>query len=80
MSVLESVRAIIAANLKVAPTEVTEKTSMETHPAWDSLAHINIMMSVEQAFDLYLDVEEFPKLNSVLAIVGYLQDVQRAAD
>jgi acyl carrier protein len=30
-------------------------------------------MALEQTFDIYLDVEDFPLLNSVPAIIQYLQ-------
>ena len=78
MTAFEQVREIVATTLKMPPAEITEDTSMETLAAWDSLAHINIMMGLEETFDLYLDVEAFPKLTSVSAILGYLNDQDQA--
>ncbi len=78
MSSFEKIREIIAITLRMSPSEITEKTSMETVAAWESLAHINIMMGLEETFDLYLDVEEFPALTSVSAILDYLKDQGQA--
>jgi acyl carrier protein len=41
---------------------------------WDSLAHVNLMMSLEQSFDLSLEVEDFGELTSVAAILKYLEE------
>ena len=55
---IEKVQSIISNILKIDPSKITEKTSTETLSSWDSFAHINIMMGVEETFDLYLDVED----------------------
>ena len=35
---------------------------------------VNLMMALEQTFDIFLDVEDFQKLTSVSAIIEYLKD------
>tara|TARA_R110001599_G_scaffold306696_1_gene513244 strand:+ start:325 stop:564 length:240 start_codon:yes stop_codon:yes gene_type:complete len=74
MSIYTQVQSVIAMTLKVAPDKVTATTTNEDLVAWDSLGHVNLMIALEQEFDVFLDVEDFPKLNSVPAIVQYLQD------
>ena len=64
---------MIATTLKVMPEKITRETSDKDLAAWDSLAHVNLMMSLEQTFDLFLEVEDFPRLNSVPAILEYLR-------
>jgi acyl carrier protein len=46
--------------------------------AWDSLAHVNLMMGLEQTFDLFLEVEDFTQLTSVPAILEYLKEQGKA--
>jgi acyl carrier protein len=58
----------------VSPDKITKETSDKDLAAWDSLAHVNLMMSLEQTFDLFLEVEDFPKLTSVPAILEYLRE------
>ncbi len=74
MSLFTQLQAVIAATLKVPPEKVTETTINENIAAWDSLGHVNLMIALEQTFDIFLDVEDFPELTSVPAIMRYLQD------
>jgi acyl carrier protein len=73
MDLFEKTRDVIATTLKVTPEKITRETSDKDLAAWDSLAHVYLMMSLEQTFDLFLEVEDFPRLTSVPAILEYLQ-------
>lgn len=74
MTVFEQLREAIAGTLDVPPTAITQTTKEGDIAAWDSLGHVNIMMSLEQVFDVQLEVEDFPKLTSVPAILEYLKE------
>jgi acyl carrier protein len=78
MELFEKIQNLIASTLKVAPDKVTRETSDKDLVAWDSLAHVNLMMSLEQTFDLFLEVEDFTQLTSVPAIVEYLRGQGKA--
>ena len=73
MSVFDRLREAMAATLKVSPEVITETTQDKDVPAWDSLGHVNLMMTLEQTFGVFLEVEDFAKLNSVPAMLGYLR-------
>src|ERR1700758_365777 len=73
MDLFEEIQYVIATTLKVSPVKITRETSDKDLAAWDSLAHVNLMMSLEQTFDLSLEVEDFAQLTSVPAIVEYLR-------
>jgi acyl carrier protein len=74
MDLVEEIQYVIATTLKVSPIKITRETSDKDLASWDSLAHVNLMMSLEQTFDLFLEVEDFPKLTSVPAILEYLRE------
>lgn len=74
MSIFEQLQEAIAITLKVPASKITETTKDEDLAAWDSLGHVNLMMTLEQTFDIFLDVEDFSKLNSVPAIIEYLRE------
>ena len=74
MDLFEKTRYVIATTLKVAPEKITRETSDKDLVSWDSLAHVNLMMSLEQTFDLFLEVEDFVKLTSVAAILEYVRE------
>jgi acyl carrier protein len=78
MDLFEKIRCVIATTLKVMPDKISRETSDKDLAAWDSLAHVNLMMSLEQTFDLLLEVEDFPRLTSVPAIVEYLREQGKA--
>ena len=74
MNKFEQLQEAIATTLKVPKDRITETTSNENLAAWDSLGQVNLMMALEQTFDICLDVEDFQKLTSVPAILEYLKD------
>jgi acyl carrier protein len=74
MSIFKKLQDVIAIILKVPASKITETTRNEDLAAWDSLGHVNLMMTLEQTFDIFLDVEDFSKLNSVPAIIEYLRE------
>jgi len=74
MDLFLKVQQVISTTLKVPSDKITRDTSENDLAAWDSLAHVNLMMSLEQTFDLFLEVEDFPKLTSVPAILEYLKE------
>lgn len=74
MSIFDKLQDVIASTLKVPASKIRETTVNEDIAAWDSLGHVNLMMALEQTFDIFLDVEDFPRLVSVPAIVRYLKD------
>ena len=73
MSSLEQrVLATVAATLKLPASQVLLETRNDDLAAWDSLGQVNLMMALEQTFDVYIEVEDFDGLQSVPAIVEYL--------
>ena len=78
MDSFTKIQDVISSTLKVSSAKITRETSDKDLPSWDSLAHVNLMMSLEQTFDLFLEVEDFPKLTSVQAILNYLEEHGKA--
>lgn len=72
MNLTDRVRATIAATLKVPQEAITTTLRDEDLPEWDSMGHVNLMMALEQTFDLYLEVDDFESLKSVPAILDFL--------
>lgn len=72
MSVFDELRDIMATALEIPAETIREDSAMADIEEWDSLGHVHIMVALEQAFDLYMDVEDFAELDSVPAILQYL--------
>ena len=78
MSLFEKLRDIMAATLEISPGAIREDSTMESIEEWDSLGHVHIMVALEQAFDLYMDVDDFAEMDSVGAILAYLESENAA--
>lgn len=72
MSALDQLKDIMASTLQISPDAISESVTMDDIEEWDSLGHVHIMVALEQAFDLYMDVEDFAELQSVPAILAFL--------
>jgi len=64
----EKLFQILADTLGMDASALSEATSMENTPAWDSVAHLNLVLSLEQAFGQRFSPEEFMQMQSVPAI------------
>jgi acyl carrier protein len=72
MNSFAQLQSLIATTLKVPASAITPQTRNEDVASWDSLGQVNLIMALEQSFDLEVDVEEFAELTSVSAILKYL--------
>ncbi len=59
----------------ILETEVNENTnvSMQNCEKWTSLAHIDIIMSIEEELDIVFNQDDLPELTSQEAIIQKLQ-------
>jgi acyl carrier protein len=48
--------------------QVTDASTFEDVPAWDSVAHVNLISALEERFGVNFSVAEIVELNSVGAI------------
>ena len=67
------VRRIVADVLDVPQAQVTRETSPETFETWDSVQHLNIVLSLEQEFGVSVPPEDIDKLRSVGHIINMVQ-------
>ena len=71
--VFESVVEVMSGLLGINPDSITMESSMETVDQWDSLQHLNLIIDIEQRFNIQLQPEEVMELHSVAAIVAIVQ-------
>ena len=50
-------------------SEVNENSTVGDFPAWDSVGHLSILSSVEEAFDISFEPEEMMEMEDVKDIV-----------
>jgi acyl carrier protein len=67
--VLDKVRQAFKAAFDVDPQSVSMDTTTSDIPAWDSVGHLSLASSLEEAFGITLDVDELMEMESVREIV-----------
>lgn len=68
MSTDERLRQVFADVLGVDASAVREDASPMTIPAWDSIAHLNLVLAIEGEFSVQFEAEEIPDLTSFIAL------------
>ena len=68
-SVLDRVRQIVADVFGLGLDQVDAQSSPESIEAWESIAHLNLVLSLEQAFGVSFTPDEIAELVSVETIV-----------
>lgn len=71
--IAQKVREIIAEQLGVEPETLTEKTSLEKDLNADSLDAVEIVMNLEENFDIRIPDEDARKLIIVGEIIKYIE-------
>lgn len=74
MNTQNQVMQIIAETLNVPLSTINKDSASENMDIWDSFAQVNLMMALEQTFDITLEVEDFMKLNSVTSITTFIDE------
>ncbi|MZP43542.1 acyl carrier protein [Heliobacterium gestii] len=74
-SILEKVKAIVVEQLGVEDEEVTMETSFEDLNA-DSLDIVELVMALEEEFDIEIPDEDAEKIKTIGAAVDYIKENQ----
>ncbi|MGI6567136.1 MAG: acyl carrier protein [Firmicutes bacterium] len=74
MDVLERVREIVVEQLGVDPDEVTNEASFVDDLGADSLDLVELVMALEEEFDLEIPDEDAEKITNVGDAVKYIKD------
>jgi acyl carrier protein len=64
----------VSRTLGMPAEKVTGDTSHQNTPAWDSVAHLNLILEIEEIFGARFSTEDIPSLTSV----GRLQQALEA--
>jgi len=72
MDILEKIKSIVIDQLSVDADEVTLETSFEDLNA-DSLDVVELVMALEEEFDIEIPDEDAEKIRSIGAAVEYIQ-------
>lgn len=69
---IEQVQATLAEALQVPIEEITPELALGDLPQWDSMGHMEVMMLLEQKFDVEINPDTIAALVSVAAICEHI--------
>ena len=68
-TIFEQVRGIAADLFEVPPAQITAESSPETLQNWDSVQHLNLVLQLEQQFNIPIEPEEMDRMKTIGAVV-----------
>ena len=73
MSVIDQAKQLLGIALQLPSNEVSLQTSIHDTESWDSLAHLNLIVALEQALGKSLDTDTLLEIESLADIVEVLE-------
>jgi acyl carrier protein len=68
----DRVRNIAADVLEVTPAKISADSSPESIETWDSVHHLNLVLALEQEFNLQFEPEEIDQMKDIQHILDIL--------
>jgi acyl carrier protein len=72
-SVRDRVYRLVASVLGVPASTLDDNTSPDTVPTWDSMQHLQLVLALEEEFDVRFEVEEIEAMQRVGVIMSVLE-------
>ena len=69
----QALEQIFRSVLRVAPDTEINTLSIESHGGWDSIAHLNLILAVEQEFRFMMTPEEAAAAHSFQAMLDLVE-------
>jgi acyl carrier protein len=67
------VATIVASALECDPAELTLESGLNRHPRWDSLAHLEVVVSLENEFGVVIDQQVIRRTLTIELILELLR-------
>jgi|TARA_A100001011_G_scaffold216704_1_gene224627 acyl carrier protein len=69
------IKTVMSSVLNISKSEIHNKTSSDTIKSWDSLKHMNIIVGLEEEFDIEFDADEIGNLLNYELIRIYILEI-----
>jgi len=74
MALSDEVKQLVSNVIGIPAEELSNKSSIETMENWDSMAHVNIIMSLEQHYAITIAPDIAADLTSITSITDFLTE------
>jgi acyl carrier protein len=68
------IQQVLSDILGVSKETITEQSSMDTIPQWDSLKHMNIVIAIEEEFDIVIPDNDAANITSFQLIQTVVEE------
>ena len=72
-SIIEQIRGIASDLFSLPPENITAESAPENLEAWDSTQHLNLVLAIEEKFNLQLSPEDIDQMRSIGAIATLVE-------
>jgi citrate synthase len=73
-TLVEEIQGVLADALQIPEDQVSPDLAFGDLPQWDSMGHMEVMMSLETRFGIEINAETIAALTSIAAIRDYIQE------
>ena len=73
VDVFEKIKSIMVKVLQCSHSEITEGSSASDIDQWDSLAHVGLVLEIEDEFEIKFALGELQNLKDVKGLVGLVE-------
>jgi acyl carrier protein len=73
-TLVKDIQALLVEALHISAEQATSELAFGDLPQWDSMGHMEVMMLLEQRYDVDINADTIAALTSVPAINAYLQE------
>ena len=70
----DQLKGVMAAMLDLDIAAIDDRTSTDTVPQWDSVRHMNLVIALEESFDISIPDDEVATLTSYPIIKATIQE------
>ena len=79
MNVSDQIRAMASDIFGVPADKITPTSTPETIETWDSIQHLNLVLALEEKFELQLSPEEIEQMKSIGDVIKLVEGKLQAA-
>lgn len=79
MQVIDELEEVFRTMFNDEAIVLTEETTAADIAEWDSLAHVNLMFAIEEAFGVQFAGNQFGEFKNIGALVRFLERTRQAA-
>ena len=69
----DRIRNVMAAVFDLSPDEITDDSSPHDIKGWDSVKHMNLVVALEEEFNIHFEDAEIPSLVNFKIIVATIE-------